>query len=167
MSRWNSRAPEEQNLLNPSFCATLLWHSARAHSEATNGESGIAFEECFLVLPMVLHRETRESLPTRVTTSLPVWLTRNSLATMTIANRARALVPFTKEALRFGGIYGALQFDRTTISANAQWRPRISSALRGTSDEVRACAKRADFLGKWFASTGNAATIFSLLGVQP
>lgn len=70
MNRWSQRPPEEQRLLNPSFCALILWHSAKAHGEATKAKTGIAFEECFLVLPMVLHRETRESLPTKTTTSL-------------------------------------------------------------------------------------------------
>lgn len=167
MNRWSERPPEEQRLLNPSFCSLLLWHSARAHEEADRTRSGMAFESSFLVLPMVLHRETRESLPTKVTTSLPVWLGRNPLAPSTIADRARSLVPFTKEALRFGGAYGVLQFNRTIIRANSDWKGRMESALEDTSDEVRACAKRAEFVGRWFAKTGNAETVLTLLGVQP
>jgi hypothetical protein len=116
---------------------------------------------------MVLHRETRESLPTKITTSLPVWLAHNPLAPSTIADRARALVPFTKEALRFGGAYGALQFNETIVRANPNWKARMATALDETSDEVRACAKRAEFVGRWFAKTGNAETVLSLLGVQP
>ena len=167
MSRWSERPPEEQRLLNPSFCSLLLWYSARGHAEAELGRSGIAFEKCFLVLPMVLHRETRESLPMKVTTSLPVWLAHNPLAPSTIADRARSLVPFTKEALRFGGAYGALQFNDTIIRANLDWKKRMATALEDTSDEVRACAKRAEFVGRWFAKTGNAETVLSLLGIQP
>ena len=167
MSRWSERPPEEQRLLNPSFCSLLLWHAARGHSDGILGRVGIAFEECFLVLPMVLHRETRESLPTLVSTSLPVWLGRNPLAPSTIADRARALVPFTKEALRFGGAYGVLQFNQTVIRANLDWKRRMAAALQDSSDEVRTCAKRAAFVGRWFARTGNAETVLSLLGVQP
>ena len=167
MNSWQERPPEEQRLLNPSFCSLLLWYSARAHADADRGRSGIAFEKCFLVLPMVLHRETRESLPTKVTTSVPVWLARNPLAPSTIADRARSLVPFTKEALRFGGAYGALQFKDTIIRANLGWKARMATGLEDTSEEVRACAKRAEFVGRWFAKTGNAETVLSLLGVQP
>ena len=39
MSRWSERPPEEQRLLNPSFCSLLLWHSARAHEDEA-GETG-------------------------------------------------------------------------------------------------------------------------------
>lgn len=167
MNRWKERPPEEQRLLNPGFCSLLLWHSARAHAAATTRRTGIAFEESFLVLPIILHRKTRESLPLTTSTSLAVWLGRNPLAPSTIADRARALVPFTKEAMRFGGAYGLLQFDQALMCANSDWRARMVSALQDSSDEVRVCAKRAEFLGKWFAKTGNAETVLSLLGVQP
>jgi hypothetical protein len=35
------------------------------------------------------------------------------------------------------------------------------------SDEVRECAKRAEFVGKWLAQTGSAPTVLALLGVRP
>jgi hypothetical protein len=98
---------------------------------------------------------------------MPVWLGRNPLAPSTIADRARSLVPFTKEALRFGGAYGVLQFNQTIISANPDWKRRMATALEHTSDEARECAKRAEFVGRWFAKTGDAETVLSLLGVQP
>jgi len=167
MNRWSDRPPEVQRLLNPSFCSMLLWYSARGHAEASRGREGIAFEECFLVLPMVLHRETRESLPPRTRTSLPVWLGRNPLAPSTIADRARSLIPFTKEALLFAGAYEVIHFDQTTIRANPVWRSRMDLALEDSSEEVRSCAKSAEFVGKWFGKTGNSETILSLLGVRP
>ena len=167
MSRWNERTIEEQRLLNPSFCSMLLWFSSLGHSGFSHEQTGISFEECFLVLPMVLHREIRESLPTKITTSLAVWIGDNPLAPPTIADRARALVPFTKEAIRFAGGYGVLQFERTTVRANLDWRKRMAAALADSSDEVHNCAKRAEFVGRWFAKTGNTETVMSLMGVQP
>ena len=167
MNSWSERPPEEQRLLNPSFCSLLIWHSARAHADAKQNQVGLAFEECFLLLPMVLHREIRESLPAKTSTSLPVWLGRNPLALSTIADRAHALVPFTKDALRFGGAYGLLQFDQAIIHANLNWRRKMKAALQDSSDEVRICAKRASLIGSWFAKTGDAATVLSILGVQP
>ena len=151
MNRWSERPIEEQRLLNPSFCSLLLWHASKGHIDASRQSTGISFEECFLVLPMVLHRETRESLPPRTTTSLPVWIGAHPLALSTIVDRARSLAPFTREALRFAGGYGVLHFNQTIIQANLDWYRQLSSALANSSDEVRTCAKRAEFLGKWFA----------------
>lgn len=167
MNKWHERAIEEQRLLNPSFCSMLLWFSSAGHAGVSHQNSGLSFEECFLVLPMVLHREVRESLPTKITTSLAVWIGDNPLAPATIADRAHTLVPFTKEAIRFAGGYGVLQFDGTDVRANLDWRKRMTAALADSSEEVHTCAKRAEFVGRWFAKTGNAETVMSLLGVQP
>jgi hypothetical protein len=163
---WGARSSEERSLLNPSFCAVLLWHGARGH-EGETGSSMFPFEMAFLLLPMVLHCETRESLPKSTTTSLAVWLEENPLARSRITDRAQMLVPFVKEALNFGGLHGIFVFANGTIAANADWRKRVKKSLHGCSDEVRLCAKRAEFVGKWFAKTGNAVTVMAIMGVRP
>jgi hypothetical protein len=38
---------------------------------------------------------------------------------------------------------------------------------REASDEVKACIKRAAFLGKWFALSGDYTTVMALWGVTP
>src|SRR5262245_51328045 len=101
MSPWINRAPEERALLNPSFCACLLWQAAAGY-EATSKQP-LPFDLAFLVLPMVLHRATRESLPKLVKSSLAVWLDDNPLARSRVADRATLLSPHTKEAMMFGG----------------------------------------------------------------
>jgi hypothetical protein len=167
VSHWKKRTIEEQRLLNPSFCSILLWHSSVGHAAVSQSRVGIAFEECFLVLPMVLHREIRESLPHGISTSLAVWITNHPLAPATITDRARTLVPFTKEAMRFAGAYGVLKFERTTVQANPDWKKRMAASMADCSEEVHSCAKRAEFIGKWFAKTGSPETVMSLIGVQP
>jgi len=167
MNRWSERTTEEQRLLNPSFCSMVLWFSTFGHTAASDMALGLSFEECFLVLPIILHRDVRESLPGSVATSLAVWLANNPLAPATIADRSRALIPFTKEALRFGGQYGVLQFEGATVRANPDWRKRMAKARDDSSKEVRECVSRAEFLGRWFSKTGNPVTVMSLIGVQP
>jgi hypothetical protein len=165
MIAWAARSPEERGLLTPSFCAQLLWHSARGY--INNSNAALRFELSFLILPMVLHRETRESLPGGIATSLPVWLDRNSLARSRIADRARLLVPFTKEALLFGGLHGLLLISGGMITPSLNWRRRVAATLSDSSDEVRNCARRAEFLGRWFAKSGSPDTVMMLLGVRP
>jgi len=165
MTAWADRSHEEQALLNPGFCANLLWHAASGY--AGDGDGALSFEESFLVLPFVLHRETRETLPRSSRTSLTVWLDENPLARGRVTSRARLLVPFTKEALTFGGVHGFIQLDGGKLRADATWTRVVNRALTVSSDEVKGCAKRADFIGKWFAQTGNAATVLALIGVRP
>ena len=165
MNDWASRPQEERALLNPGFCSILLWHAANGHVAVSR--SGLPFDVSFLVLPIVLHRLTREALPRGTTTSLAVWLDEQSLARAQIADRARALVGFTKEALLFGGRHGLLTMSGSLVVGSQAWRKRIEAELARSSDEVGSCAKRAEFLGKWFASCGSGSTVMALMGVRP
>lgn len=165
MTSWSDRSNEERVLLNPGFCANLIWHAARGYTGDGNGT--LSFEESFLVLPFVLHRETREELPRSSRTSLAVWLDDNPLVRNRIASRAQLLVPFTKEALIFGGVHGFVRLEEGRLHADLAWKKAVNRAIKESSDEVRNCMNRSDFIGKWFAQAGNAATIFALIGVRP
>jgi hypothetical protein len=165
MMSWIHRPAEEKALLNPSFCSTLLWQAAIGY--AADAGAPLPFDVTFLVLPIVLHRETREALPKAVTTSLAVWLNENSLVRPRIADRATKLVTFTKEALMFGGVHGLLDLTNGIVAANIDWKRKITAMLKGSTDEVRACAKRAEFVGRWFAKAGSPGTVMALVGVKP
>lgn len=165
MTPWKTRPSEEKTLLSPSFCAVLLWNAAVGYSSA--GRSNLRFDLSFLVLPVVLHRGTRELLPRTVVTSLAVWLDENPLARARIADRARALTSFTKEGLLFGGVHGMLELADGTVRHNPDWKKKVTSELKAASNEVQACAKRAEFVGKWFAKAGGPATVMATIGVKP
>ena len=165
MIPWSSRSAEERALLNPSFSSVLLWHAAIGH--VAEGTGALPFGTAFLVLPLVLHRGTREALPKSVATSLPVWLEDYPLVRARMAERARLLVPYTKEALLFGGTRGLLSVSSDSVSAEPTWQRKINAEMQKSSDEVRACARKAGFMGRWFARAGSPATVMALLGVRP
>jgi hypothetical protein len=162
---WRERSIEERHLLNPSFCSVVLWSAAAGYVTRRNPAMPLALS--FLVLPLVLHRPTRENLPRTTATSFATWLTDQPLARARVAERAVALRPFTQEALLFGGAHQLLVLSADGIRASASIKKTIVRGLAGTSDEVRACAKRADFVGKWFERAGKAETVLALLGVRP
>ena len=164
MSQWTSRPAEERALLNPSFCSCLLWQASVGYGSVAHVP--LPFDISFLVLPTVLHRETRESLPKVVRTSLAAWINDNPLARSHIADRARTLVPFTKEAMMYGGLHGLFVLRGGAIAANLEWTKRIAADLKDSTDEVQFCAKRAEFVGKWLASSGSSGTVMAILGVR-
>jgi hypothetical protein len=127
----------------------------------------MAIELSFLVLPFVLHRETRESLPRNITTSLSTWLAEHPIVRSRLGERAAMLRSFTRDALVFGGSHDLLILDQGGIRPNADMKKRVTTCLKSTSDEVRDCAKRAEVLGRWFERAGGAETVMSLLGVRP
>jgi ABC-3C biological conflict system middle component len=165
VSRWTSRPGEERALLNPSFCSCLLWQAAAGYKDTSKGP--LPFDLSFLLLPIVLHRTTRDALPATVRTSLPVWIEDNPLARSCVADRTRLLVQFTKDAMMFGGLHGLVQFQAGAITANPDWKKRISDDLKDSTDEVRACMKRAEFVGKWLGGSGTSDTVMAIFGVRP
>lgn len=165
MIDWSERSPEERALLNPAFSSNILWHAAMGYSEVN--PTGLSYEESFLVLPFILHRPTRDTLPRSVTTSLAVWLDQNPLARGRISSRARMMVEFTKEALIFAGMHRFISFESGKVMADRTWQRTVNRTMRTSSDEVQRCAKRATFLGKWFAGTGSPTTVLALMGVKP
>jgi hypothetical protein len=162
---WKERTLEERRLLNPAFSAQLIWRAARGH--AVSGQPPLSFEVAFLVLPIVLHGEIREALPRNTRTSLAVWLDLQPLAKSSIAAGAQRLVPFTKEALHFGGKHGFLRLEGAHVIPSEQWSQREKQVANRATYEVKDCVKRAEFLGKWFAQTGSAATVLALLSLRP
>lgn len=165
MTAWSQRPTEERALLNPAFCGMLLWQASGGY--ATIANTGLAVEAAFLVLPLVLHRETREALPAAITTSLAVWLDQHPLIRARFPQRAQTLVPFSQEALLFGGLHGLLLFANGFVTPEAARRKVVNAVLKTGTDEVRACAKKAEFIGRWFAKAGTPATIMALMGVKP
>lgn len=165
MTRWADETLEERVLLNPAFCASLLWHFASSGGKGKTRRP--TFVECFLILPMVLHAATREALPRTTRTSLGVWLEDNPTARATIAHRARILAPFTKDALLFGGGQDLFHFEGDLFVPHGGWASKVKAALRRSTNEARACAKRAAFVGSWFCEAGTPTTVMALMGVRP
>ena len=139
MTPWSMRPLEQRTLLNPGFCSMLLWHAAIGHEDAPGAAGPMPLELAFVVLPIVLHRETRELLPSKASTSMAVWLEDHALARSRIAQRAPMLVPFVREALLFGGLHGFLRFQDATGGCRARLEeegPKGSEGHNGRSRDL-------------------------------
>ena len=77
------------------------------------------------------------------------------------------LVQFTKEAMMFGGLHGLLEFQAGAITASPNWKKLVAADMKDSTDEVRLCMKRAEFVGKWLANAGSSSTVMAIFGVRP
>lgn len=148
---------EESALFNGPFMAALLRLFVDAHGGAVD------VERAYIALPIALHSRSRKALPSIVTTSLPVWLKRHSVAKRGFPERASRLVPFVRDGLVLGVASDVLVLDGTKLKSG-------SAPLAGggfATDEVRACFAAATFLGKWFARGVPTPTLYGLFGVTP
>ena len=73
-AQWTKRPREEANLLNPAFLGLLIERAAHGYHEISG--DGLQWPLPYLVLPAVLHKQTREALPKDRRTSMVEWTGR-------------------------------------------------------------------------------------------
>lgn len=165
MKTWTDRPKEEAYLLNPAFCCTVL--AAAFFSYKNVNDEGIPFPLTFMILPIVLHKPTREKLPPNTRTSMAAWLQEYSSVRVLFYERLMSLKPYTKEAIQFGMLLDWIVsrpggFLETTLK-----ELDINRAIRQLADEARECVMRAKFVGKWLASSGADHTVMAFWGIRP
>lgn len=170
MTAWQERSIEQRNLLNPAFCAIAVWNLARGYrtESMTIGipGTGLPFELAFVGASLVLRGQTRDQLPATIASSLATWVHDHPLERSAVAKGVVVLRDTVREALLFGAQHGMLSLDGRRIDANDAQTRKISAYLRGSSDEVRECMRRAVFVGRWLCKAGAPPTVLALLGVQ-
>lgn len=62
MKRWDQRPFEIRNLFNPAFCGLVLFRALRGYEE--EDARGMPFSLSLLVLPLCLHKDSREAVST-------------------------------------------------------------------------------------------------------
>jgi hypothetical protein len=98
---------------------------------------------------------------------LPTWIQLNRDALLEFAKRTQALLPFTKEAISFLAERGVLAFDeKGRVDVGTSKLTGVTQYQQST-DEIAACYKRAEFVGRWLSLAGSPTTVFMLLGIRP
>jgi len=163
MIQWDKRTPEIANLLNPSFCALILYSTIFEYQK--KAKDGLPFPLLYLILPIVLHKSTRDRINSR--TNMVVWLQRNPDVLVGFPERAKSLVSFTNEAIEFlllqeiCIINNGKSFITKTVS-----KSNISQYI--TSDEeVNDCIQKAENVGRWFCNMRAPENIYAAWGVKP
>ena len=161
---WAERPAEEARIFNPAFCGELIgrtvWEYNRTRQAALN------MVTAFLVLPLTLHRPTREALPGRANTAFAGWIAEHSALLAELPERARRLRPVTREALLFAVRHQVLTLEGGGLLPGAKpvrptARPRVST------DEVNDVRSAAGLLGRWFAGQHTQISILQGMGIAP
>lgn len=156
------RSHEVAFLLNPAFCGRVLYSTIKTYNEKTS--RAIPFPLIYLVLPLVLHKETRIHINSR--TQLQLWVQRYPQLLIDFPQRARELVPITNESVEF-----LLQTGKILLTPNGELEisptSKTLSKTKFVDDEISECLKKAEHIAKWFAAAGKVETIYIELGVRP
>ena len=167
MKSWKKRPSEVANLINPAFCTVILQNAIKGYQSKL--KEGMPFPLIFVVLPIVLHPKTRVILPKNTTKKFYSWLNEYPEINIRFANRARSLVPYTKESIAFGIKQQIFDVsDRgnlVLVKKNKLLKNPKKIWLKDS--EVYQCYLKANFLGKWFTTINDVSNIFVALGIRP
>jgi hypothetical protein len=134
---------------------------------AKEAKADFPFVYSYLVLPLVLHPETRERLPQTIVTRLIAWTERNGDLVAMLPRRIAELAPATRE-----GLFAISTNGLAALSASAEVKSTINQKTQAAFDkqlgsvEVFECLKKANFVGRWLATAGTAPTVLTALGVR-
>lgn len=165
MTSWPERPFEEANLLNPPFCCLGVTAAVIGYGDERG--QGMPLPLVYMVLPIVLHRSTREQLPGNRRTSLPAWIQDNPSVRVLFYERLISLKLHTREAILFGSSRGWLSTGEDGSVLTRKRESSLRRAVQQREDEMKNCITKALFVGRWFAAAGSAATVMTLWGIRP
>ncbi len=162
MKAWNQRPFEVRNLFNPAFCGLILFRALRGYEELN--EDGMPFSLALLVLPLCLHKESRQTLEKGNRGYLLKVVEKNPKLLIGFAKRATDLLPFALEAFGMLMERGCIQ---VTVDGRMRTVPDlVRKSDTGTAESV-SCQRVARFIGKEFARIEDRVTVYATFGVRP
>lgn len=164
MKEWANRPPEIAALLNPAFCGFLMSSGLDEYAKTVNDGAPYAFP--FVMLPLILHKSTRQMFPRSSRTAFSAWITNadTAIAKVGFAERAKNLAPYVKEALVF-----AMQNNSVYVTESGRLKTLtpVPKSFPNATQEFNECVRAAVMCGKWFSMVGDFKTAMALLGVRP
>ncbi len=161
LPNWDNRSWVTASMLNPAIVGVTIVAAANMFEE--HSSEPMPWELIFLVVPMSLHKDTRESLPTRMDSHAAKWIAETAAIQASFPQRVSSMAAYTREGLRY-----ALRSEALELVEDGKLRGTPSWKLNKTRDqELAVIVGKAAFLGRWFAHTGTPATLYALFGVSP
>lgn len=162
MKLWSIRPIEVRNLFNPAFCGLVLHRAMSGYQEVD--QLGMPFSLSLLVLPMSLHRQSRELIRRGNRNYLLRVMADHPELQVGFGPRCTEMLPFTFEALGVLHSMGTLNVSssgRLTVAGEGVRRTVIGT------DESKMTQRVAAFIGKEFARIRHRSTIYSTMGIRP
>lgn len=166
LEAWSERwAAEEANHFNPAYCGALIYEFARSYRNARRRPASFALVFC--ALPIALHPDTRERLPLTTGSGMFPWLEENRDVRIGFGIRARNLAPYVKEGVRYAMARKAVRLEEGGVIEIGPKRASFTTtAFEATTPEVRSTVQSVRMVARWFAGSGDAASILAGWGIR-
>lgn len=162
MKKWEQRPFEIRNLFNPAFCGLILFRALHGYEEKDG--RGMPFSLSLLVLPLCLHKDTREVIADSPRSYLLKTVEKNQQVMVGFPDRVSQMLPYTFEGfglLMEKGCITVADDGRIQTVAN-----KVRKTVKGTGETV-ACQRVAYIVGKDFARIADRVTIYTTFGIRP
>jgi hypothetical protein len=158
----SERSMETNNLLNPAFCG--LVYASIVEGFNSKSITTIPFYLPYILMPIVLHKESRLQIPSTTATKFHSWIQNAEQIKIGLPERARSLKPFVSEAATFLHGQGHIESDETLGIKIKELRKmkKIISESEATTEYTR----KAKILGAICGKNNSDLSILALLGVQ-
>ena len=150
--------------MNPSFCAILLYSATFEYQKKAKNNS-MPFPLLYLVLPIILHKSTRNRVNSR--TNMVVWLQRNPDVLVGFADRTKNLIGFTNEAIEFLLFQGNCEIINGGLSIIKTVSKSKIVQYAANDQEISECIQKAENVGRWFCNMHAVENTYTAWGVKP
>lgn len=162
MKPWNQRPFEIRNLFNPAFCGLVLFRAMQGYEE--EDARGMPFSLSLLVLPLCLHKDSREVIAGSSRSYLLKITEKNPQIQVGFADRVTSMLPYAFEGFGLLMERGCIS---VTIDGRLQTVPdKVRKTVTGT-DETKSCQRVARIVGKEFARIADRVTVYTTFGIRP
>ena len=162
MKPWPNRPRDIRNLFNPAFCGLVLSRGIEGYNEKS--EHSMPFSLSLLILPLSLHKNTREIIKKSNRSYFTNIVQDNPEICINLAERIIGLFPYMMEAYDFLMKCNCLYVDDhglVYINPNT-----IKKKISGSQDTID-CQTVASSIGKKMALINDRITIYTMLRIKP
>ena len=161
---WPERPPEEAANLNPAFCAELIGGAVSEFNRARMTPLNMA--TAFVVLPLTLHKSTRDRLPSRANAVFATWVAEHNALLAELPDRVNRLRPVSREALLFALRHRLLTVQDGELVPGEQ-STRATAKTTPSTDDVDGARRAANLIGRWFGNQGTQTGVLQGMGIAP
>lgn len=162
MKTWHLRPPEIRTLFNPAFCGLILAQGIKGYNQET--KSPIPYSLTLLILPISLHKRTRDSILENKQSYLTKIIEMHPEIRVNLANRAKGLFPYAMEGFAYLMNSGFIQIDDS--GGIVLIKGTLGNSYKGSRD-TQDCQHAAFLIGKKFGKVKDKVTVYTTLGIKP
>lgn len=156
------KSTETKNLLNPAFCG--LVYASIVDGFNSKSSTLIPFYLPYILMPIVLHKESRLAIPATSVSKFHIWLQGNEQIKIGLARRIKSLEPYVSDASMF--LHGQGYIESTTDFCIKLKKTSTMKKIVNSSESIVEYTTKAQTLGAICGKNNSVLSILALLGVQ-